>query len=93
MGSIVEHKQPENGDRFMDKRNRALAEPFTTVDVGVGYRFNRYDLRLDGRNLGDRRDPVAESEVGDAQYYLMTPREVRRKLEPWVVEIGRKLLF
>jgi outer membrane receptor protein involved in Fe transport len=44
----------------------ALAEPFTTVDVGVGYRFNRYDLRLDGRNLGDRRDPVAESEAGDA---------------------------
>lgn len=26
-------------------------------------------LRLDGTNLTDRRDPVAESELGDAQFY------------------------
>ncbi|MEZ5285907.1 MAG: TonB-dependent receptor [Vicinamibacterales bacterium] len=65
------------GDRYMDKRNRALADGFATVDAGVGYRFDRYELRLDGRNLGDARDVVSESEVGDAQYYRMTARDIR----------------
>ena len=64
------------GDRYLDMRNTALAEPFTTVDVGAGYRLNRWELRLDGRNLGDRRDPVSESELGDAQYYRLTARRV-----------------
>jgi outer membrane receptor protein involved in Fe transport len=62
------------GDRYLNKRNTALASAFTTVDVGVGYRLNSYELRLDGRNLGDRRDPVAESELGDAQYYRLFAR-------------------
>ncbi|MEZ5320442.1 MAG: TonB-dependent receptor, partial [Vicinamibacterales bacterium] len=65
------------GDRYMDKRNRALADAFTTLDIGVGYRFDRYELRLDGRNLTDARDVISESEVGDAQYYRMTAREAR----------------
>jgi outer membrane receptor protein involved in Fe transport len=62
------------GDRFLNKRNTALAAPFTTVDIGVGYRFDRYELRLDGRNLGDARDPISESELGDAQYYRLPAR-------------------
>jgi len=62
------------GDRFLNKRNTALAEPFATVDIGAGYRLHRFELRLDGRNLGDRRDAVSESELGDAQYYLLTAR-------------------
>lgn len=68
------------GDRYLDKRNRALAPAFTTLDAGVGYRLDRYELRLDGRNLTDRRDPVSESEVGDAQYYRMTARDIRLSL-------------
>jgi len=64
------------GDRYLNKRNTALAEPYTTVDAGIGYRFSRFELRLDGRNLTDRRDAVAESELGDAQYYLLTARRV-----------------
>jgi iron complex outermembrane receptor protein len=64
------------GERFLDKRNRVLAPGFATVDVGGGYRFSRYELRVDGRNLGNRRDPVSESELGDAQYYRMTARRV-----------------
>jgi outer membrane receptor protein involved in Fe transport len=62
------------GDRYLNKRNTALAEPFATVDIGAGYRLQRWDLRIDGRNLGDRRDPISESEIGDAQYYRMTSR-------------------
>ena len=62
------------GDRYLNKRNTALAAPFTTIDVGVGYRFARWEVRADGHNLTDRRDAVSESELGDAQYYLMTAR-------------------
>ncbi|MBI3491557.1 MAG: TonB-dependent receptor [Acidobacteria bacterium] len=64
------------GDRYLNKRNTALAEPFATVDIGVGYRFERVELRIDGRNLGDRRDPISESELGDAQYYRLPARRV-----------------
>jgi outer membrane receptor protein involved in Fe transport len=35
------------------------------------------EFRLDGNNLTDRRDPIAESEFGDAQYYRMPSRTVR----------------
>jgi outer membrane receptor protein involved in Fe transport len=44
--------------------------------MSVGYRRPRWELRVDATNLADRRDPVAESELGDAQYYLMTSRRV-----------------
>ena len=64
------------GDRYLNKRNTALADGFATVDVGVGYRFDRYEVRLDGRNLGDARDPISESELGDAQYYRMPARRI-----------------
>src|SRR5262245_6801595 len=64
------------GDRYLNKRNTALAPGFATVDAGVGYRFDRYELRIDGRNLGDARDPVSESELGDAQYYRMPARRI-----------------
>ena len=65
------------GDRFLNKRNTALAPGYSTVDAGLGYRTARAEYRLDARNLGDRRDPVAESEFGDAQYYRMTAMSLR----------------
>ena len=64
------------GDRFLNKRNTALAAGFATLDMGLGYRRGRYEVRLDGRNVGDQRDPISESELGDAQYYRMTARRV-----------------
>ena len=65
------------GDRYLNKRNSALAPGFSTVDAGVGYRTGRVEFRVDGRNLGDRRDAVSESEFGDAQYYRMPAQSVR----------------
>ena len=47
-----------------------------TVDISAGYRTPRWEIRADGRNLADRRDPVSESELGESQYYLMTSRRV-----------------
>ncbi len=65
-----------NGDRYLDKRNRALAPAFTTMDAGIGYRWSRWEFRIDGRNLSDRRDAVSESELGESQYYRMTGRRL-----------------
>jgi len=65
------------GDRFLNMRNTALAPAFSTVDAGIGYRMDRAELRLDGRNLTNRRDAVAESEFGDAQYYRMPARTIQ----------------
>jgi outer membrane receptor protein involved in Fe transport len=64
------------GSRYLNKRNTALAAGYNTIDAGVGYRRAQWEVRLDGTNLGDRRDPVAESELGDAQYYRMPARAV-----------------
>lgn len=64
------------GNRYLNRRNTALADPFTTVDAGIGFRTGQYEFRLDGRNLGDRRDPISESEFGDAQYYRMPARAI-----------------
>lgn len=62
------------GDRFLNKRNTALAEAYRTWSAGIGYRFGRGELRLDGENLSDERPPVSESELGDAQYYRLPAR-------------------
>lgn len=64
------------GARFLNRRNTAPANGFTTFGVNAGYRTPKWELRVDATNLGNRRDPVAESELGDGQYYLMTPRRV-----------------
>ncbi len=65
------------GDRYLNKRNTALAPGFATIDLGVGYRFGVYEVRLDARNLSDQRDPVSESELGESQYYRMVARETK----------------
>ncbi|HEX9008960.1 MAG TPA: TonB-dependent receptor [Holophagaceae bacterium] len=62
------------GGIFMDKRNRAPYGGYTTLAAGLGYRAARWEFRVKGDNLSDRRDPVAESEMGDAQYYLLPGR-------------------
>jgi iron complex outermembrane receptor protein len=62
------------GSRFLNKRNTAPAGDYATLATTLGYRRGRLELRAAGRNLTDRRDPVAESELGDAQYYRLFPR-------------------
>ena len=65
------------GSRYLNKRNTALASGFTEVGAGVGYRASFGEIRVDGRNLTNKRAPIAESELGDAQYYLLPARSVR----------------
>jgi outer membrane receptor protein involved in Fe transport len=62
------------GGRFLNQRNTAFAGDYATLAATVGYRKDRFEVRVSGRNLTDRRDPVSESELGDAQYYRLFPR-------------------
>ncbi len=64
------------GSRFLNERNTALADAYTTWSAGIGYRFGEAEVRIDGVNLNDTRPPVAESEIGDAQYDRNSARSV-----------------
>ena len=44
------------------------------MDAGIGYRFNRWEVRLDGYNLTKRRDAVAISELGAGQACRLSGR-------------------
>jgi iron complex outermembrane receptor protein len=74
-GPLVSLEYNYVGDRYLNKRNTALADSYGTVSASLGYRAKGWELRVDGRNLNDARDPVSESELGDAQYYLLTARQ------------------
>ena len=65
-----------SGRRYLNKTNTAIAPGYATLDAGLGYRWRRYTLRVDGSNLTNRRDAVAESEIGDAQFYRLSGRVV-----------------
>jgi outer membrane receptor protein involved in Fe transport len=67
------------GSRYLNKRNTAAAGAYATFGAGAGYRFERWELRLDGQNLNDTRPPVSESELGNAQYYRLTPRRLEAR--------------
>ena len=64
------------GSRYFDKRNTALAPGYAEVSTGLGWRTGKWEARVAGRNLGDERAPVSESELGDSQYYRLPARRV-----------------
>jgi iron complex outermembrane receptor protein len=64
------------GWRYLNKRNTALAESFVSYSAGIGWRMKNWEIRLDGENLSDERDPVSEAELADAQYYRLPARQI-----------------
>ena len=64
------------GARFLDIANTARTGAYATVDAGVGYRWGRYSLAVNGTNLGDQRPPVTASEFGDQSFYRLPGRRV-----------------
>jgi outer membrane receptor protein involved in Fe transport len=62
------------GARYLNKSNTSTADSYDTIDAGIGFRWRAWEVRLDGYNLTDQRDPVAESELGDAQFYRLPGR-------------------
>jgi iron complex outermembrane receptor protein len=75
-GLVVSADVHHVGSRFLNKRNTALSPAYTELSAGAGWRFARWELRADGRNLTDERAPVSESELGDAQYYRLPARRL-----------------
>lgn len=65
-----------NGGFYLDKENEALQDGYTTLGASAGWRAERWELRVTGSNLTDKRVPVAGSELGDGQYYLLPARQV-----------------
>jgi iron complex outermembrane recepter protein len=65
------------GSRFLNKSNTVKADAYATLDAHLGWKLrNRMGLALDGENLTDKRDPVTESELGDAQFYRLPGRRI-----------------
>jgi iron complex outermembrane receptor protein len=83
-GFIAGFEVNYTGSQYLDEINTALAGSFATLNASLGYRAHHWELRLDATNLTDRRNPIAESELGDDQFYLMTARRL---------EGGVKLFF
>jgi outer membrane receptor protein involved in Fe transport len=62
--------------RWLDVANTARARAYTTLDGGVGYRWGRYSLAVNGYNLTNERQPVTASEFGDGSFYLTPARKL-----------------
>lgn len=75
-GFIASGDLQVTGSQFLDKRNRAPQGGYATVGLGGGYRRGVWEIRVDGRNLTDRRQAVSESDLGDAQDYRLPGRRI-----------------
>jgi iron complex outermembrane receptor protein len=62
------------GERPFNRRNTFFADAYTEWDAGLSYTRDAWRVTLVGRNLGDDRHVVTESEIGDSQFYVAPPR-------------------
>jgi outer membrane receptor protein involved in Fe transport len=62
------------GKRPLDRDNLDFLEASTEWDAGVSYRRSPWMVTIVGRNLGDDRHVVTESEIGDSEFYIAAPR-------------------
>ena len=68
------------GRRPLTRRNTFWTGGYREYDAGLSYAVSRYRLSVTGRNLGNDRHYVTESEIGDAQFYVAPPRRVTAEL-------------
>ncbi len=68
------------GAVMLNQRNTAPSGGYATFAAGLGWRWKQWEYRLSAQNLTDRRKPVSESELGDAQYYILPGRQVNATL-------------
>lgn len=67
-------------ERPFDKINIASMPSFFEWDAGLSFAVPSARLSIVGRNLGNSRHFVAESEIGDAQDYVAAPRRFLAEL-------------
>jgi outer membrane receptor protein involved in Fe transport len=64
------------GERPLNRRNTFFTDSYAEFDAGASYTKDRYHLSVVGRNLGDDRHYVTESELGDSMFYVAAPLRV-----------------
>jgi iron complex outermembrane receptor protein len=64
------------GEHWLNSLNTFEAPAYAVVDASLGYRFNKFTVAVLGSNLGDRRDAVQLSELGEGQFYRMPARRI-----------------
>jgi len=64
------------GRHWLNSLNTFDAPAYAIVDASLGYRFDRFTVAVLGSNLGNRRDAVQLSELGEGQFYRMPARRV-----------------
>jgi len=62
------------GKRPFNRRNTFFADSYTECDAGLSFDKGHWRVSAVGRNLGDDRHVVTESEIGDAAFYIAPPR-------------------
>jgi outer membrane receptor protein involved in Fe transport len=66
--------------RPLNRRNTFWTGPFYEWDAGLSWVFPFGRVAVVGRNLGDDRHYVTESEIGDSQFYVAAPRRFSAEL-------------
>ncbi len=61
---------------WLNSLNTFEAPAYAVVDASLGYRFEHFTLSIVGSNLGNRRDAMQMSELGEGQFYTMAARRV-----------------
>jgi outer membrane receptor for ferric coprogen and ferric-rhodotorulic acid len=64
------------GKHWLNSLNTFEAPAYAVVDASLGYRFENFTVSILGANLGNRRDAVQLSELGEGQFYRMVARRV-----------------
>ena len=62
------------GRHWLDSANTTRAPGYAVLDASVGYRFAHVGLQLTAANLGNRRDAIQTSELGEKQFYRLSAR-------------------
>ena len=64
------------GGHWLNSLNTFEAPAYAVVDASIGYRFKQFTAAVLGSNLGDRRDAVQQSELGEEQFYRLPARRI-----------------
>ena len=62
------------GKRPLNRDNTHFAGAYTEYDAGASLEYRELLLSVTGRNLGNDRHVVAESDIGESQLYVAPPR-------------------
>jgi iron complex outermembrane recepter protein len=63
-----------SGKHWLNSLNTFQAPAYAVIDASLCYRFENFTLSISGTNLGNRRDAVQLSELGEGQLYRLNAR-------------------